>query len=90
MILRYHVENTEIEKKSDDPINKLDPKKSTTGVSISLLEEHIDICALKLTEIFNLCISKGIFPDELKVADISPTFKFVDSTAKKITDQLVY
>ena len=56
-------------------IDKLDPKKSSTGVSIGL--------APKLTEIFNSCISKGIFPDELKVADISPIFKSVDSTAKK-------
>ena len=64
-------------------INKLDSKKSSTGVSISLLKENVDVFAPKLTEIFNSCISKGIFPDELKVADISPIFKSVDSTAKK-------
>ena len=64
-------------------IYKLDPLKSPTGVSISLLKENIDVCAPKLTEIFNSCISKGIFPVELKVADISPIFKSVDSTAKK-------
>ena len=64
-------------------VDKLDPKKSSTGVSISLLKENIYICAPKLTEIFISCISKGIFPDELKVADNSSIFKSVDSTAKK-------
>ena len=32
---------------------------------------------------FNLCIKGGIFPDQLKLADISPIFKAVDSVAKK-------
>ena len=56
-------------------INKLNSKKSSTGVSISSLKENVDVCAPKLTEIFNSCILKGIFSDELKVADISPIFK---------------
>ena len=47
------------------------------------VKENVDACALKLTETFNSCISKGIFPNQLKVADISPNSKFVDSTAKK-------
>ena len=64
-------------------INQLDPKKSSTGISISIRKENVDVCAPKLTEIFDSCISKGIFPDELKVADIAPIFKSVDSTAKK-------
>ena len=34
-------------------------------------------------EIFNPCISKGISPDELKIADISSIFKSVDSTTKE-------
>ena len=37
----------------------------------------MDVC------VSNSCISKGIFPDELKVADISPIFKSIDSTAKR-------
>ena len=55
----------------------------STVVSISLLKENVDVCAPKLTEIFNLCISKGIIPSEIQVADIAPIFKSVDSTAKK-------
>ena len=42
-------------------------------VSIGLLKENSDIDILILT----------IFTNELKVADITPTFKSVDSTAKK-------
>ena len=34
-------------------INKLDPKKSSTGVSITLLKENVDVCAPKQTQIFN-------------------------------------
>ena len=64
-------------------INKLDPKKTTTGISISLLKDNVDICAPILTEIFNDCIKNGTFADELKLADISPIFKSIDSTAKK-------
>ena len=64
-------------------INKLDPTKSTTGVSIRLLKENSDICAPILTSIFNSCIKEGIFPDKLKLADITPIFKSVDSMAKK-------
>ena len=36
-----------------------------------------------MTKILNSCISDGIFPNELKLADITPIFKSVDSTAKK-------
>ena len=64
-------------------INKLDPTKSTTGISIRLLKENSDICAPILTSIFNSCIKEGIFPDKLKLADITPIFKSVDSMAKK-------
>ena len=64
-------------------INKLDHTKSTTGISISLLKDNSDICAPILTNIFNSCINNGVFPDQLKLADITPIFKSVDSMAKK-------
>ena len=64
-------------------INKLDHTKSTTGISISLLKDNSDICAPILTNIFNSCIKNGVFPDQLKLADITPIFKSVDSMAKK-------
>ena len=44
-------------------INKLDPEKLSTGVSISLLKENVNVYAPKLTEIFNSCISNWeLFP----------------------------
>ena len=62
-------------------ICKLDSKKSFTGVSIGLLKDNVDICALILTDILNSCLRREIFPNELKLADITPTFKSADSTA---------
>ena len=64
-------------------IKKLDPKKTTTGVSIKMLKDNVDICAPILMEIFNNCIKNGTFADELKLADMSPIFKSIDSTDKK-------
>ena len=64
-------------------INKLDPNKTTTGIGIRMLKDHADIVAPFLMGIFNECIKDGKFPDELKLADISPIFKAIDSTAKK-------
>ena len=64
-------------------IKNLDPKKTTTGISTAMLQENVDICAPILTDIFNDCIKNGRFANELKLADITPIFKSVDSTAKK-------
>ena len=46
-------------------IKKLDPVKSTTGISINLLKDNIDTCAPILIDIINSCIKDGIFPDKL-------------------------
>ena len=64
-------------------ILKVNQKKSSTGLSIGLLKENLDICAPTLTKIFNSCSSDGTFPNELKLADITPIFESADSTAKK-------
>ena len=58
-------------------IKKLDPKKTTTGISIAMLQENVDICAPILTEIFKDCIA-----NEHKLADNTPIFKSLGSTAK--------
>ena len=69
-------------------LKKLDHKKSTTGLNVKLLKKKADIYALIfapiLTRIFNSCITDGVFPDKLKLAEISPIFKSIDSMAKKI------
>ena len=57
-------------------IDRLDPKQSSTGVTINLLKENlIGIC--------NSCILKEIYSNELKVADITPILKSLFSIAKK-------
>ena len=59
----------------------LDSKKSSTGVRSGLLKDDVDICAPILTDILNSCLKREIFPSELKLADITPILKSVDSTA---------
>ena len=59
-------------------IFKMNQKKSTTGVSIGFLKDNLDICAPTLTKILNSCISDGIFPNELKLGDITLIFKSVE------------
>ena len=58
-------------------------KKSTTGINTRLLKENVDVCAKPMTDMFISCISSVNFPDELKLADISPIFRALDSTALK-------
>ena len=64
-------------------MNRIDQNKSTTGISIGLLKDVSEICTPILTNIINSCIKIGVFPDQLKLADISPIFKSVYSMAKK-------
>ena len=45
--------------------------------------ENVDICASTLTKILHSCIADGILPNELKLADITPILKSVESTTKK-------
>ena len=52
-------------------------------INVKLLKENAVICASILTRIFNSCITDGVFPDKLKLADISPIFKSIDSMAKE-------
>ena len=71
-------------------VKKLDPKKTTTGISIAMLKDKAGIFAPILTYIFNDCVRNGTFAAELKLAAISPNFKSIDSTDEKIIGQLAY
>ena len=64
-------------------ISKLKTKKSSKGIPIRFLKENVDIICPKLKDILNNCIDLGIFPDRLKLADITPIFKSGDRTTKK-------
>ena len=59
---------------------KIDPKKATTGNSIpsKTLKLSADISADILQNLFNDMLSTGNFPDNMKLADITPVFKKKD------------
>ena len=58
-------------------------KKASTEIPIKFLKENVDIVCPKMKDILNNCLDCGIFPNRLKLADISPIFKANDSTLKK-------
>ena len=58
-------------------INNLNANKSTKSTSppIKFIKLSSKIISPILTQIFNCCIREGIFPDQLKSAEIIPIFK---------------
>ena len=63
----------------------MDAKKSTMDKNIPIkhLKETSDICCDILSEIINNEIKNNTFPDELKLADITPIHKIGDATRTK-------
>ena len=66
-------------------ILNLSTKKATKNDDIpaKILKKSVDIYIKEITFIINDCIEKGIFPDDLKLADVSPIFKKEDSFKKE-------
>ena len=64
-------------------IEKQDPRETTTGISIAMLKDNVDIFAPILTDLFNDCVRNGTFAAELQLADISPISKSINSTDQK-------
>ena len=48
-----------------------------------ILKNNINTYLSKLTILINNCLKKGVFPDDLKLADITPIFKKEDSLNKE-------
>ena len=69
--------------KIHDLINSLNSKKATpfNNIPCKSLKENANVCAETLAKLINNDISNGIFPDELKLADVAPVFK-VDKSKK--------
>ena len=65
--------NTDVEQY----IRSLNPNKSTKSncPSFKYIKLSINIISPVLTKIFNKCISEGVFPKSLKVAEVVPIFK---------------
>lgn len=49
--------------------------KGPDNISISLLRKIRLLIVEPLTYIFNLCIKNGVFPDQMKVTNITPIYK---------------
>ena len=66
-------------------VKSLNPKKANTTNSIpsNLLKQHFDIYGPTLHNLVNETFQENIFPEELKLADITPIFKKEDATNVK-------
>ena len=60
-----------------EALSQLSPKKAPgiDGISVRLLRDTVDVIAEPLANIFNLSLRTAIFPDDWKLAKISPIFK---------------
>ena len=68
----------------NDRIDALDKKKPTTFGNIPtwILKENKDIISPIITEMYNECSRNSIFPNSLKLADVTHVFKKDDKTKK--------
>ena len=68
-----------------EELENLNPKKANTYKNIPprLLKENSDICSSSILRIVNNGINVSHFPDELKLADVTPVFKKEDPTNVK-------
>ena len=66
----------------ENELKSLNAKKSNTfkNIPTKILKESIDICSSTLLRIINNEIQESHFPDELKLAAVTPIFKKNDTT----------
>ena len=66
-------------------ILNLSSKKATRkgDIPTRILKSSINAYLSELTILINNCLKKGVFPDDLKLADIRPIFKKEDSLNKE-------
>ena len=66
----------------ENELKSLNAKKSNTfkNIPTKILKENIYICSSTLLRIINNEIQESHFPDELKLADVTPIFKTNDTT----------
>ena len=55
----------------------------TDDISAKILKKNVNIYIKEITFIISDCIENGIFPDDLKLVDVSPIFKKEDSFKKE-------
>ena len=66
-------------------IGRLNPKEATTfnNIPAKVLKSSSEICSESLQLIFNDCVQNGLFPDLLKLADVTSLHKTEEKTRKK-------
>ena len=72
-------------------IKKLNTKKAAPqdDIPVKILKLNNDIFSQYLSQIFNESIEAANFPNELKYADVSPVYKKIIDTKKRIIGLLV-
>ena len=67
-----------------EAVKKLLPNKASISSDIpaSIIKYFTSCCYEKLRDILNDCLKENIFPNLMKVAEISPVFKELDNTLK--------
>ena len=79
------ISNIDIDIDIELDIRLLDPEKATTQKNISpkILKSSSNATVNVLHRLFNEIITKAVFPDNLKLADVRPVFKKYDPFNKK-------
>ena len=69
-------------------LHKLVPKKSCPVGSLPtrLLKEHFDVFGVEFQNLIDNSLNTGVFPDELKMGEISSLFKSEDPSLRKTID----
>ena len=67
-------------------ISKLNVKKATgiDGISPKLLHYAKSVVTKAITNLINLSLSKSIFPDSLKIAQVAPDYKKTIASLKRV------
>ena len=55
-----------------------------------IIQQFSEIFSDFLFSNFNSCLETGMFPDELKLAEVTPVLKIMIKRIKAITDQSVF
>ena len=79
-------------KNIEEKIVSLNMHKPTTlhNIPAKILVQYKDICSKYIYKFYNNCIRESVFPDPMKMADITPAHKKMIKQTNKITDPLVF
>ena len=73
-------------------LHKLNPKKSCPEGSLptSPLKEHFDVFGVEPLNLINNSLNTGVFPDKLKMGEVSSLFKSEDPSIRKTIGLYLY